>query len=113
MSIYSGFATRLQEETYDSCINTLIFILQKRIMKFYEQAEVDEPKFIAAVIKVHAQLKNMENNKYLEPKSSHAATDLVKYLHANQTTILNTHTEKILPSIQPEAGQKSSMWVAK
>ncbi len=70
MSIYSGFATRAQEEAYDQCIDSLLFILQRRIVKFYKNEEADEEKFIGLVMKIHQQLKSMENNKYLEPKTS-------------------------------------------
>ena len=41
MSIYSGFATRHQEETYDGLIEDLLYILQKRIIKFYKKEEAD------------------------------------------------------------------------
>ena len=37
MSIYSGFATRHQEETYNNLTEDLLFILQKRIIKFYKK----------------------------------------------------------------------------
>ena len=70
MSIYSGFATRAQEECYDQCIDSLLYILQKRIIKFYKNEEADEERFISLVIKIHNQLRSMENNKYLEPKTS-------------------------------------------
>jgi len=36
MSIYSGFATRTQEECYDQCIDSLLYILQRRVIKFYK-----------------------------------------------------------------------------
>jgi hypothetical protein len=65
MSIYSGFATRSQEETYDQCIDSLLYVLQKRIVKLYKHEETDEEKFIAIVLKINLQLKNMEINKYL------------------------------------------------
>jgi hypothetical protein len=35
MSIYSGFATRHQEQTYDHLLFDLIDVLQRRIIKFY------------------------------------------------------------------------------
>ncbi len=41
MSIYSGFATRFQEEAYDNCIDSLLYILQKRIIKFYQGETAD------------------------------------------------------------------------
>lgn len=41
MSIYSGFATRSLEETYDHCVCDMLFILQKRILKFYQNIDAD------------------------------------------------------------------------
>lgn len=41
MSIYSGFATRRQEEAYDSLVVDLITVLQRRIIKFYLGQETD------------------------------------------------------------------------
>jgi hypothetical protein len=51
-------------------VDSLIYILQKRIIKFYQKEEADEEKFVALVLKLHHQLKGMEKNKYLDPKSS-------------------------------------------
>jgi hypothetical protein len=87
MSIYSGFATRAQEETYDQCIDSLLYILQKRIIKFYRNEEADEERFVALVLKIHHQLKNMEPHKYLEPKTSNTINELIKIMevHHNHT----------------------------
>lgn len=41
MSIYSGFATRLQEQAYDQLIVDLISVLQRRVIKFYMGEEAD------------------------------------------------------------------------
>lgn len=41
MSIYSGFATRQQEQSYDNLILDLISVLQRRIIKFYVGEEAD------------------------------------------------------------------------
>lgn len=41
MSIYSGFATRNQEQAYDQCIYDMLFVLQKRILKFYSNIDAD------------------------------------------------------------------------
>jgi hypothetical protein len=70
MSIYSGFATRFQEESYDHCIDALLYVLQKRIIKFYMGEHAEEEKFISAVVRLHHQMQKMEKNKYLDPKSS-------------------------------------------
>ena len=59
MSIYSGFATRQQEEVYDNCIESMIYILQKRLLKFYQHEKADEDKFLASLSKIHNQMKSM------------------------------------------------------
>ena len=41
MSIYSGFATRQQEHSYDCLLYDLIEVLQRRIIKFYTGQEAD------------------------------------------------------------------------
>jgi hypothetical protein len=41
MSIYSGFATRKQEEAYDCLVVDLINVLQRRIIKFYLGHDTD------------------------------------------------------------------------
>ena len=41
MSIYSGFATRQQEQAYDSLVADLIQVLQRRVVKFYAGQEAD------------------------------------------------------------------------
>ena len=84
MSIYSGFATRFQEESYDHCLDSLLYLLQKRIIKFYQNDAADEERFIALVLKLHQQLRNMERSKYLEPKSSMAVTELVRFMQLFQ-----------------------------
>jgi hypothetical protein len=88
MSIYSGFATRFQEESYDHCIDSLLYILQKRIIKFYQNEQADEETFINLVLKLHQQMKNMEKSKYLDPKSSQAINELVKSMTVFQDNTL-------------------------
>jgi hypothetical protein len=40
-------------------------LLQKRIIKFYQNDTADEERFIALVLKLHQQMRNMEKSKYL------------------------------------------------
>lgn len=65
MSIYSGFATRIQEETYDQLVEDLLFVLQKRIIKFYNKEPADEFKFFEVLRHLHHQMAKMEEHKYL------------------------------------------------
>ena len=61
-------------------MDSLIYILQKRIIKFYQNQYADEEKFLNLVCKLHHQMKVMENHKYLEPKSSCTFDELVIFL---------------------------------
>lgn len=60
MSIYSGFATRQQEEQYDQIISNILYILQKRICKFYLNEPANDIKFIDLLTKLYSNSKNME-----------------------------------------------------
>ena len=84
MSIYSGFATRAQEENYDDIIDSVLYILQKRVCKFYQGEPADDDKFISMLVKLHHQMRGMETHKYLEPKSSHTIDELVSFLRKKQ-----------------------------
>ncbi len=70
MSIYSGFATRQQEEIYDSYLEGVINLLQRRLLKFYKKETADDSKFAATIKKLHNSMGKMEKYKYLEPKLS-------------------------------------------
>lgn len=87
MSIYSGFATRFQEEAYDHCVDSLLYILQKRIIKFYRGEPADEDKFVTLVTKLAQQMRSMEKSKYLDPKSSVALNELVKFMQTYQSNL--------------------------
>lgn len=52
MSIYSGFATRNQENYYDHILFNLMSTLFVRIVKFYNRENADEAKF-HKIIKKH------------------------------------------------------------
>ena len=65
MSIYSGFATRQQEEAYDESIATLLYLMQKRLFKFYKNEPANDLKFIDLLMKIYNNIKNMEDSKYL------------------------------------------------
>lgn len=130
MSIYSGFATRAQEECYDQSIDSLLYVLQRRIIKFYKNEEADEEKFISLVLKIHHQLRSMENNKYLEPKTSQSILELVKFMAIHQKNIVaeksktaeydmgQPATHQTLPAVEPRGAaeenrlkKKESLWV--
>ena len=65
MSIYSGFATRQQEQNYDECLDSVLHLLQKRLVKMFRSEAADDLKFIRILTRLHHQMKNMEGHKYL------------------------------------------------
>lgn len=77
MSIYSGFATRQQEQTYDGLLHDLLDVLQRRLIKFYTGKEADEHKFHLILNNIHTHLARMEDSKYLEPKYSPVFKELL------------------------------------
>ena len=115
MSIYSGFATRFQEEAYDHCIDSLLYVLQKRIIKFYQGEPADEERFISLVLKLNQQLRAMEKNKYLEPKSSQSVNELTQYMQLFQHNLANPQDNRQdLPTITPPEQlptSKNPYWV--
>ena len=78
MSIYSGFATRQQEQTYDGLLLNLIDVLQRRIVKFYVGQEADEQKFHSILSSIQHHLLKMEHNKYLAPKFANSFQKLLE-----------------------------------
>jgi hypothetical protein len=75
MSIFSGFATRKQEERYNNYVVTLITLLQDKIVELmgfcrcsnmYEfQLDLKE-----SLRKIATHMRDMEKSKYLPPKIS-------------------------------------------
>ena len=53
MSVYSGFATRQQEQRYNDCLEALLSALTKRLVKFYTQETCQEHKFVDSLIAIH------------------------------------------------------------
>lgn len=83
-------------------MDSLIYILQKRIIKFYQKEEADEEKFVALVLKLHHQLKGMEKNKYLDPKSSRSIEELVKFIQQiNPSSFSNPQPSGNLQPLSP------------
>ena len=62
--------------------------MQKRIIKFYQNEQADEEKFITLVLKLQQQMKNMEKNKYLEPKSSQSIHELIRFMQIYEHNIV-------------------------
>lgn len=65
MSIYSGFATRTQENYYDQVLYNVISTLLVRISKIYNEDPVDEKAFIKIISNQEKVLRKLEKRKVL------------------------------------------------
>ena len=63
MSIYSGFATRNQENYYDHILFNVMSTLLVRMIKFYSHEKADEEKFIKIMKRQEKVLRKMEKRK--------------------------------------------------
>ena len=94
MSIYSGFATRNQENFYNRLVDKLLRIMSNRLLCFYSgnasDTRLEDPNerdFKKKLHKIYKALLLMENTKYLEPHFSHSFSELV--LHFKNRVINN------------------------
>ncbi|CAG9333330.1 unnamed protein product [Blepharisma stoltei] len=78
MSIYGGFGTRQQETQYNNLTETLISLLQYRLIAYMKCEKIDEESFRLGILNVYDSMTRMEIRKYLEPKFSDSCKDLVK-----------------------------------
>ena len=67
MSIYSGFATRSQENYYDQILYNVLSTLLVRISKFYHNETVDEKSFFKILSNQERCLKKLEKRKVTLP----------------------------------------------
>ncbi|CAD8043342.1 unnamed protein product [Paramecium primaurelia] len=81
MSIYGGFATRQLESQYNQLVQLLLVTLCKRLLKFYNNEECSEAGFKKAISSTVGGMKQLEINKYLEPKFSESIKPLEDYLY--------------------------------
>jgi hypothetical protein len=76
MSINGGFATRTLDETYNTQVYNLIYLLQYRIKRVYNSEVVSEKNFQKVLAKTYDKIKHMEAHKYTPPRFSEAMKDL-------------------------------------
>lgn len=84
MSVYSGFATRNQEQLYDNLVGNVLAALSLRIIKLYRREIVDEHKFRTVIEHQCRYLKKLEKRKvahlliqFMEPKYADILEDLL------------------------------------
>ena len=67
MSVFAGFNEKQQEAQYNYLLRALVHALNKRVMKFYKNEVCNESSFSKLIIKIEAQLQELENMKEYEP----------------------------------------------
>jgi len=76
MSIYSGFATRELEHTYDRALYNMLYLLQLRLARFMkgdtEHHSLTEEKFEYLFTKLYRKIEGLEEVKHLPPSFSYA-----------------------------------------
>jgi hypothetical protein len=80
MSVYSGFSTRIQEASYYKLVESLIYLLQAKVLfclKTYPRPE--DTTWLQRFNSIYNNLKEMEFHKYLEPKLSNSCKGLANY----------------------------------
>ena len=80
MSINGGFATRQLDETYNTLVYNLIYLLQYRIKRLYNSEVVSEKNFQKVLAKTFKKVQQLEGHKYTPPRFSEAMKDLADLL---------------------------------
>jgi len=83
MSVYSGFATRMQETTYLKFVEKLLSLMSGEILILrgavtLEESQVHRDK---KIVKAFKAMRAMEKQKYMEPHFSTAFEGLARYLY--------------------------------
>lgn len=78
MSVYGGFATRLQESQYSGLICKAISLLERRIVTGIRGESLDIEQWGLAFVSVYKGLRRMEEQKYQQPKYSLFCRQLAK-----------------------------------
>eukprot|EP00826_Nyctotherus_ovalis_P014699 TRINITY_DN14112_c0_g1_i8.p1 TRINITY_DN14112_c0_g1~~TRINITY_DN14112_c0_g1_i8.p1 ORF type:complete len:279 (+),score=36.95 TRINITY_DN14112_c0_g1_i8:150-986(+) len=104
MSVYSGFATRIQESSYNRAVYNMLCLLQMKIYKSYKQGKFasilepfDDIKFSKYFARFYQKIIESDKSKHLPPKFSFALKDLAGYYGVFQ----QLSTEDSLSAVTP------------
>lgn len=91
MSVYSGFVTRLQENSYNRAVYNMMCLLQMKVSKSYKQGifslslePFDDIKFAKYFTRFYQKIVEYDKSKHLPPKFSYALKDLAAYYGISQ-----------------------------
>jgi hypothetical protein len=96
MSIYSGFATRNLENSYNRYLCEAIYLLQKFVVSCLNNHKIDTFIFCDNFSKAYYKLSCVETQKNLIPKFS----DCMKELNCYIQSISNKRTNKFLENLE-------------
>ncbi|KAL4439112.1 hypothetical protein ABPG74_008887 [Tetrahymena malaccensis] len=86
-TLFSGFATRQQQQLYDNLIEQLISVLSKRVIKIYDGQSCNEQIFKTVLLKIMVNLNILEEKKYAAPKLSSQVQDLMGILQLDYLSL--------------------------
>jgi len=93
MSVYGGFATRLQESQYSGLICKVISLLERRVVAGIRGDSLDEEQWGLAFVSVYKGLRRMEEQKYQQPKYSLCCGQLAKLCGGQNSGSLSTRLD--------------------
>ena len=82
MSVYSGFTTRQHETNYYRLTESLLHLLQARILSYSRGDVMDEDYWKEQFRSIYLQMTKMEVNKYLPTKLSNCIKELAMFNNA-------------------------------
>jgi hypothetical protein len=88
MSVYSGFATRALESSYNRVLGDVMVLMQGFLVKYLKKGKIYEEsadcaRFSRKFNKIFKNLKALEQQKHLKPMFTHCLVDLAE-LTSNQ-----------------------------
>ena len=88
MSVNGGFATKQLETQYNTLVYNLLYLMQYRIRKLYNNQSFNEINFKHVLLKSYKKTLKMEEQKYIQPKFSEAIKDLIQIISRSATSTL-------------------------
>eukprot|EP00347_Sterkiella_histriomuscorum_P010593 403375680 len=92
MSVYSGFTTRQQEDSYQQTLYNMVYLLQIRVLRFFQKEPFDDKRFCKFFMKLFKKLYEYDKIKYLPPRFDTAFRDLAAYFIQNKQEVLEIGT---------------------
>lgn len=97
MSVYSGFASRIQETTYNHAVYNMLCLLQLKVAKSLKGGTLplacvepfDDSMLLKYFAKFYKKLSFLEESKHMAPLFSHSLADLATHFNMQNTVFDN------------------------